>query len=222
MRPRLLLLLAVLVVGGCATPTPGGTSSPSTSSTVPSPAASPVSAPASSASAAEDGGEYRVTYGFAVPSNLVTINHDVNPPPLPTLIGIYVGNHPEGAPAYQRISFYFRTGFPTYRFQYVAQVISDGRGDVVPLPGNSFLSIVFTTAWAHNDSGASTVAQAAPQNIGFPNLRGYAPAGDFEGHVSFGLGIQAAPNSDQALPIRAGELTRPDGTFVVHFDVQTA
>jgi hypothetical protein len=221
MRPRLLLLsLAVLVVGGCATPTPGGTPSPSS---VPSSAVgtSPAAAP-SSAGAAEDGGEYRVTYGFAVPSNLVTINHDVNPPPLPTLIGIYVGNHPEGSPAYQRISFYFRTGFPTYRFQYVAQVISDGRGDPVPLPGNSFLSVVFTTAWAHDDSGASTVAQAAPQNIGFPNLRGYAPAGDFEGHVSFGLGIQVAPNSDQALPIRAGELKRPDGTYVVHFDVQTA
>ena len=61
-------------------------------------------------------------------------------------------------------------------------------------------------------------------NIGFANLRSWGFAGDFEGHVTFGLGIQVAPGSDQALPIRAGELKRPDGSggffYVVHFDVQ--
>jgi hypothetical protein len=220
MRPRLLVLFAVLLVGGCGTAAvPPSSSSPAVSTST---LASTATTSSSTSSTSEGGGEYQVSYGFDVPSSPVTITHQVNPPPLPTLIGVYVGNHPEGTPAYQRISFYFRVGFPSYRFSYVGQIISDGKGSPVALSGNSFLSVVFTTAQAHDDSGASTVVDAAPQNVGFPNLRGYAPAGDFEGHVSYGLGIQTAPNSDQVLRIRSGELKRPDGTYVVHFDVQTA
>jgi hypothetical protein len=179
-----------------------------------------------------DGIEYHVSYGFAVPSPAVTINHPITPPiaappapPLPYLVGVYVGNHPEGSPPYQRISFYFRGTFPSYRFGYVPNIVNDGSGTPVNLQGNAFLSIVFIDAQAHNNAGASTVAATPPNPIGFPNLKNYAPAGDFEGHVSYGLGIQVAPASDQVLKIRAGELKRPDGAggffYVVHFDVQT-
>src|SRR5262249_33149000 len=159
--------------------------------------------------------------------------HQVTPPiapppapPLPYLVGIYVGNHPEGQPAYQRISFYFRGAFPSYTFGYVASLTSDGSGAPVPLPGNAVLSVKFTSAQAHDNNGASTITASPPANIGYQNLKGYAAAGDFEGHVSYGLGIKTAANSDQALNIRAGELKKPDGSggffYVVHFDVQTA
>ena len=44
--------------------------------------------------------------------------------------------------------------------------------------------------------------------------------------MSYGLGIQTAPNSDQVLRIRAGELARPTARgrlfYVVHFDVESA
>jgi hypothetical protein len=226
MNPRpLVLVLTTLLLAGCTAPasTPGSSApAPATSSaggavgTAPPPTAEPTG----------DGIEYRVSYGFDVPSSLVTITHEVHPPPLRYLVGVYVGNHPEGTPAYQRISFYFRVGFPSYAFRYVPQVISDGRGTPVPLLGNSFLSVVFTTAQAHDDAGASTVVETAPAVTGFPNLRNYAPAGDFEGNVSYGLGIQTASNSDQVLRIRSGELKRPDNAggffYVVHFDVQSA
>jgi hypothetical protein len=231
-RPFVLVLatpvLATLVLAGCATPAPTPRPSvPATTATAPAgggDATTPAPPPASEPN--DSGIEYRVSYGFDVPSSPVTITHDVHPPPLPYLVGVYTGNHPEGTPAYQRISYYFRVGFPSYTFRYVPQVISDGRGAPVPLLGNSFLSVVFTTAQAHNDAGASTVVESAPPLTGFPNLRNYAPAGDFEGNVSYGLGIQTAANSDQVLRIRAGELKRPDNSggffYVVHFDVQSA
>jgi hypothetical protein len=228
MKRLLFLLLCPLVLTGCATPT--GSPGPAASSEAPPPASSS-SAPSaqSSPDGSADGVDYHVTYDFGVPSSPVTIAHTVTPPiaqppapPLPYLVGIYVGNHP---PSYQRISFYFRGAFPPYRFQYVRQVTSDGSGAPVALSGNSFLSIVFLSAQAHLETGASSVLESPPASIGFPNLRSYAPAGDFEGHVSYGLGIQTAPNSDQVLRIRAGELRKTDsaGTlYVVHFDVESA
>ena len=222
----LLVLLCPLVMAGCATPTGSPSATGSTSAPSSGDSATVSSAPPSSG---EDV-DYRVTYDFAVPSSPVTIEHAFVPPiaqppapPLPYLVGIYVGNHP---PSYQRISFYFRGAFPPYRFQYVPQVTSDGSGAPVALSGNSFLSIVFLSAQAHLQSGASSVLEKPAPSIGFPNLRSYAPAGDFEGHVSFGLGIQTAPNSDQVLRIRAGELRKTDGSggdlYVVHFDVESA
>jgi hypothetical protein len=231
-RHLLLLLLCPLVMAGCATPTgsPGPAASSSSDTATSSVGSAAASAPPSSGDANGDEVDYRVTYDFAVPSNPVTIAHTITPPiaqppapPLPYLVGIYVGNHP---PSYQRISFYFRGAFPPYRFQYVREVTSDGSGAPVSLSGNSFLSIVFLSAQAHLESGASSVVDKPPAMIGFPNLRSYAPAGDFEGHVSFGLGIQTAPNSDQVLRIRAGELRKTDGSggylYVVHFDVESA
>jgi hypothetical protein len=227
-RCLLFLLLCPLVLAGCATPT----GSPGTGASSAPPPASASSTPPAQSTSSSDGDEvdYHVTYDFAVPSSPVTIAHTVTPPiaqppapPLPYLVGIYVGNHP---PSYQRISFYFRGAFPPYRFQYVRQVTSDGSGAPVSLSGNSFLSIVFLSAQAHLENGSSSVLEKPPASIGFPNLRSYAPAGDFEGHVSYGLGIQTAPNSDQVLRIRAGELRKTDGSggtlYVVHFDVESA
>ena len=224
----LLLLLCPLVVAGCASPTGPASPDPTSASSDPASASAAPAAVGSSPAGSSDDVDYRVTYDFNVPTSPVTIAHTVTPPiaqppapPLPYLVGIYVGNHP---PSYQRISFYFRGAFPPYRFQYVRAVTSDGSGAPVPLSGNAFLSIVFLSAQAHLENGTSSVLEKPSTAIGFPNLRSYAPAGDFEGHVSFGLGIQTAPNSDQVLRIRAGELHRSSdpGVYVVHFDVESA
>ena len=228
------LLAGVVVLGGCGpSGSDGGTASPPGSSASVGgspPAGSPVPEPPASEPGTPEV-EYRVSYGWAVPSNLVTIPHSVSPPiapppalPLPYLVAIYVGNHPEANPQYQRISFYFRGGFPEYNLQYVSSVTAEGSGAKVPLQGNGFLRVGFIQAQAHDNSGASTVKTSPKNPIGFANLKSYGFAGDFEGHVTYGLGIQSAPNSDQVLPIRAGELKKPDGAggffYVVHFDVQ--
>jgi hypothetical protein len=163
----------------------------------------------------------------------VTISHPLTPPiasppqpPLPYLVGIYVGDHPTDNPAYQRISFYYRGAFPTYTFNYVPSVLSDGQGTPIPLQGNAFLRVVFKDAQAHDEAGKTTITSQPANPIGYQNLKSYGSAGDFEGHVTYGLGLQTAVNSDQVLKIRAGELKKPDGSggfyYVVHFDVQTA
>jgi len=175
--------------------------------------------------------DYRRSYGWGVPSGEVTVNHPLSPPiapppasPLPYLVAIYVADHPEGSPKYSRISFYFRRAVPSYRLQYVKQVLSEGKGAPISLEGNSFLRIQFVDAQTYDSGGKSTVRVAPKLHIGLANLKSYGFGGDFEGYVTYGLGIQVSPNSDQALAIRAGELTKPDGSggqyYVIHVDVR--
>ncbi|HEX2360925.1 MAG TPA: hypothetical protein VHI11_02515 [Jiangellaceae bacterium] len=168
--------------------------------------------------------EHRVTYDWATPSDQVTIEHAAEAP-TPNLVAIYTGDHPEEDRPYQRIAFYFRDGFPQYNLQYVPSVVGEGTGEPIALDGNAFLRIGFVNAQAHDDAGESTVAQAPPQSIGLQNLKSYGFAGDFEGHVTYGLGLEVAPNSDQVLHVRAGELTKPDGDggsyHVVYVDIET-
>ncbi|MGE5831133.1 MAG: hypothetical protein ACM30G_22625, partial [Micromonosporaceae bacterium] len=200
-----------------------GTSAPTTAGS-----AQPTDPPSSEPPAT---GEYRVTYGFAVPSGRISIDHTYQipiapapAPPLPYLVGIYAGDHPEATPKYARMSFYFRGTFPSYNFEYVPEVISEGKGDTIPLEGNAFIRLGFVNAQAHDNNGAPTVKASPASHIGFGNLKSYGFAGDFEGHVTYGLGIQVAPGSDQVLALRTGELKKPDGAggfyYVVHIDVQ--
>lgn len=201
-----------------ATP-PVGPSTPATGpATTP---AAPTRGPTSDPPVADE----RVTYGWAVPSREVRISHQVRlpvapppAPPLPLLVEVRVGDHP--AENYTRITFAFRGGPPSYTLAYVPRVLADGTGDPVPLPGNAFLLIRFDPAQAHDERGRSLLTGSPEPRLGYPTLRGYALAGDFEGHLSHGLGIQVAAGSDQAPPIRALELTRPDGTRVVAVDVR--
>ena len=132
--------------------------------------------------------------------------------------GESIGDHPGDQPAYTRMTFAFEGAWPSYEIAYQRSLTKDGSGEPVSLPGNSILRITFTDAQAHDDQGRTTARPGT--TLGFPTLKGYAVAGDFEGHVTYGLGIQVAPNSDQALPIRVGELVRADGTYVVAVDVR--
>jgi hypothetical protein len=236
--PLFLFVVAAVTAGGCtqqagSTPVPGAaTRAPAatTSSTggakpaAPAPPASEPMAPSA---------EYRVSYDWGVPAKGVTVNHPFTPPiaaapapPLPYLVAIYVGDHPQGSPKYGRISFYFRGTFPSYHFQYVRRVLDEGQGAPISLEGNSYLGIRFVEAQAHDAAGNSTIKRSPDSHIGFRNLKSYGFGGDFEGYVTYGLGIQAAPNSDQVLAIRAGELKKPDGSggfyYVVHVDVRNS
>jgi hypothetical protein len=194
---------------GGASPTPGGTGTIGT-------AAPPTAEPSG------DGVEYQVTYQFAVPNSEVSITNPSTAPNLPRLVAVYAADHPEGNPTYQRISFYFRGAFPSYRFHYVSGIVQDGSGEPVALAGTYFLSVVFDGAQAHDDGAASTVAESPTRPVNLSGLRDYAPAGDFEGQVSYGLGVNGSGGNPA---IRSGELKRPDGAgdffYVVHFDVRT-
>ena len=227
--------LTAVAVTGCATPSrgPGPTGTARTTS-------SPVTNSSTGAGGTSSPGSpeptslvqsYKVTYDWAVPFTQASVSNPLSLPlpgaiPLPHLVGIYVGDHPDGTPGYERMSFYFRGGFPSYDFQYVPRVLSEGRGEQVDVAGNAVLRVGFIDAQTHDAAGSSTIATQPPMSITFSTLKGYGFAGDFEGHVTYALGIQVAPGSDQALPIRVGELKKDDGSggtfYVVHVDVQKA
>ncbi|WP_433281933.1 AMIN-like domain-containing (lipo)protein [Micromonospora sp. CA-244673] len=227
-RVPLLAGLVVLLAAACtvtdhdgAAPTTAPAAGTTAAATTPA-ATTPAATPAVTTSAAPVEGAWRVTYGWDVPTAPARVTHQVRVPvtpapgePLPVLVEVRVGDHP--AEGFSRITFAFLGPTPSYQVGYVPQVWTEGRGAPVDLPGTAYLSVRFDPAQAHDARGAGTAA-LPPARIGYPTLRGWAAAGDFEGHLSFGLGLR--PPAGGTLPVRLGEATRPDGTHVVAVDVR--
>jgi hypothetical protein len=243
---RALLLFVVIspavMACGHATPTPGGSGSPVASAAGgPSPqlsasAAAPsrtppgaVPAPAATPRATAESGwtvvSSRVAYPWRWPNgDNATVEHA---PSAPHLIMIRVGDHPgdPGEIPFNRMSFTFDTGFPSYSFQFVPQLIADGSGQPIPLPGLGVLRIVFHPAQAHTDDGkASTIQSQPPAQLNLIRMAGYARGGDFEGYLSYGIGIAwPYPHSNPQIGVRAYEVTYRNATgghrYVVAIDV---
>jgi hypothetical protein len=100
-------------------------------------------------------------------------------PPVAILTAIRVAAHG----AYDQAVFQFANGIPGYSAGYLAAVSQDAKGTPVPLPGRSFLRVAFHPA--------TTTAYADPGTISpyLPTLLQISPAGNFEGYLSFGLGL---------------------------------
>ena len=111
--------------------------------------------------------------------------------PLPTLYTIGAGQHPSDTPPYDQLSFRFNGAFPSYDISFVPELIADGSGLPVPMPGTgAILKVVFHGAQAHTADGkASTIKSSPAPSIGYRALTRYAPAGDFEGVLSYGIGV---------------------------------
>jgi hypothetical protein len=101
------------------------------------------------------------------------------------LYRITVGCHQ----TYDRFVMRFRFAKPGYRVRYVNQVVQDGSGLPVTLLGTKRLLVVLPTSRAHSvDGTTSFVPNVLTPRC--PNLRQVKLAGDFEGVVSFGLGLK--------------------------------
>jgi hypothetical protein len=76
------------------------------------------------------------------------VTHSYPVPPIPELVRISVGYHPEehGQLPYSRMSFTFTQAFPSYHFEWASQLVSDARGKVVQLAGTDVLKVVTTRA----------------------------------------------------------------------------
>jgi hypothetical protein len=100
------------------------------------------------------------------------------------LRNVRVGRHDDEG--FDRVVFDL-TRVPGYRVQYVRQVIQDGSGQPLSLRGRAFLTVRLEPAAAHTERGEAT----APLRIrpGFIALKEVRSAGDFEGVVTYGLGI---------------------------------
>jgi len=104
------------------------------------------------------------------------------------LTAIRVGEHA----GYDRVVFQFSGGLPVYDVDRVGTVYSDPKGTPVPLAGQSFLWVVFRGASAVCGPTA-TKTYPGPSTLTpfYPELLVVSAAGDFEGYLSFGIGLAA-------------------------------
>src|SRR5215212_5886665 len=108
-------------------------------------------------------------------------------PATPILVAIRAASHPKETPKYERVVFEFSGPVPYLRIEYVTELIADGSGAPVRITGKAFLSVQFTPAQAHDDRKRVT----APNNINLklPLIKQIVSAGDFEGVVTYGIGL---------------------------------
>ena len=167
----LAVLAAVAgLAAGCGSTTPPGASpSPSTQAPKPATTAPPAGTPAPTSPApASPAATWPTTTRTAAPRHAGY------------LTAISVGQHA----TYDRVVFTFSQGIPGYSVGYVNQVLSDAQGDLVALPGQAFLRIVF-----HPSSGYQTYSGPGTITPVFPALLQVRAAGDFESYLSFGVGL---------------------------------
>jgi hypothetical protein len=93
------------------------------------------------------------------------------------------------APTFDRLVLRLRFAKPGYRVRYVNQVVQDGSGSPVNLLGRRNLLVVLRQARAHTVDGTTSLVPSVITPL-CPNLRQVKLAGDFEGVVSFGLGLR--------------------------------
>ena len=144
-----------------ATTTPSATS-PAPSTATPNPTAAPAGQPSSPAQACSQAGTY--------------------------LTAVRTGEHS----GYDRVVFQFSGKPPRYTVARVQAVYSDPRGTLVPLAGQSYLRVVF-----HGTSAVcprplrQTYTGPRVLTPYYPELLTVSAAGDFEGVLSFGIGLAA-------------------------------
>ena len=119
----------------------------------------------------------------AAPFRTDPLERDRQARPTPELVSVQAVERK----GYDRVLFTFQGAMPGYQVRYVPEV-TDQAGRPVALRGKAFLAVTFEPARAHDPGGQPTVSTAA-LTPGSPVLRQVRFAGDFEGRVSFGLGL---------------------------------
>lgn len=139
--------------------------------------------------------------GFGV-APVAVADPNTAPDGQPELLAVNVGHHA----TYDRVVFRFSGPTPGYNVRYVRRVTADPSGLPVRLDGDAVITVTM-----HSVASAQAGKPAAPQGRQrprFPALREVAGAGDFEGHVSFGLGTSSKSG------FRAFTLSNPDRLVV--------
>jgi hypothetical protein len=120
----------------------------------------------------------------------------------PQLLRVTVGHHP----TYDRVVFRFSSRAPGYNIRYVYRPTADGSGERVRLAGYTFLRVTM-----HSVASAQAGYPPAPQGRQvpwYPELRALVGTGDFEGYVSYTLGLK------EKTGFRAFTLRYPDRLVV--------
>lgn len=100
------------------------------------------------------------------------------------LYGAAAGCHP----TFDRFVIRARLATPGYDVRYVKQIIADPSGRPVALQGAQRIRVVVRQARGHTQAGTNLLPAVMTPLCS--NLRQVKAAGDFEGVVSFGLGLR--------------------------------
>ena len=106
-----------------------------------------------------------------------------HPKPVPELVSVETAER-EG---YDRVLFTFEGATPGYQVRYVSQVTDQG-GRKLSLDGQAFLAVAFRPARARDRAGRPTFPEG-DLDPGLGAVRQVRFVGDFEGQVSFGIGV---------------------------------
>jgi hypothetical protein len=115
-------------------------------------------------------------------------NNPKVPEDMPMLTAIRTGSHD----GYDRVVLQFRNDLPSWRVGYVDQVPSES-GATVPLEGAASLFVQVDPAWAHDlDTPPYAATYTGPRTLTprYAMLRQVRLVDEFEGHLTFGVGLQ--------------------------------
>jgi hypothetical protein len=167
-------LIGLVGCGSTAAPSPGGAQSPAPATTTPSatsPAPSTANGMPTVAPSVQPGGPAQVCSQAGS-----------------YLTAVRTGEYNR----YDRVVFQFSGTLPGYTVERVQAVSSDPRGTPIPLAGQSYLRVVF-----HGTSAVcpqplhQTYTGPTVLTPNYPELLTVSAAGDFEGVLSFGIGLAA-------------------------------
>jgi hypothetical protein len=100
------------------------------------------------------------------------------------LFGAAVGCHA----TYDRFVVRGRLATPGYDVRYVSKIVADGSGKTITLLGTKRIRVVIRPARGHTTGGSNLLPSTLTPRCS--NLRQVKKAGDFEGVVSYGLGLR--------------------------------
>lgn len=135
---------------------------------------------------------------------------DLSPAPV---VNVRAGQHP----CFDRLVLDLAGSGGGYRVGYTSAVVQDGSGQIVPLRGGAFLSVVVLDPANDINTGEPTYTPARPTELvdvsGYRTFRQIVYAGSFEGQTTVGLGVRAR------LPFRVFVLAGPGTNSRLVIDV---
>jgi hypothetical protein len=191
-----LLSVAALAVTGCAGSGTDQTTAPPPASTSVAPSTStsrPAATPAPTTGAP---GRRQWTTTAKAGTNQPRV-----PAHMPMLVAIRTGSHD----GYDRVVLEFENDLPSWQVRYVRQVTSES-GAQVPLKGRAFLFVQVNPAWGHDqDTPPYRATYTGPRTLtpSYPTLLQVTWVDEFEGYLTFGLGLS------RRVGFRVLELRRP-------------
>jgi len=183
MRPVRLVAAACLLAAVAAT----GCTDSSGSSAGSADSAATTTAPSTSAATTSPGTATTAAPRWTTATKTGTNNPKV-PEDMPMLVAIRTGSHD----GYDRVVLQFRNDLPSWRVGYVDQVTSES-GATVPLEGGASLFVQVDPAWGHDQNTPPYEATyTGPRSLTprYPTLRQVRWVDEFEGHLTFGVGLQ--------------------------------